>query len=321
MKNGTILVIDDERDVVDLLAYNLEKAGYRVIGAYDGESGLALARERRPDLIILDLMLPGIDGFEVCNALREDFRTHHIPILMLTARGETRDRVEGLRVGADDYVAKPFSLAELLARVRSLGRRAGETLDANPLTRLPGNRAIQNRLETLIAAGRPFAALYVDIDRFKVFNDRHGTVPGDRLIQATAAILVDAVAASGSDLRFVGHVGGDDFVVICAPDRAEAVGRAAIDAFDAKAPAIAPPVGGDTGARLGAPRASGEPAVPTLTIVGVADEDRRFTTPEQVSVSFAVLKRLAKGRTGGSAFTLDRANPQPLPAGGEERIA
>ncbi len=291
--NGSILVIEDERDVVDLLTYNLEKAGYRVTGAFDGETGLALAREWRPAVIILDLMLPGIDGFAVCQALREDFRTLHTPILMLTARGETRDRVQGLRVGADDYVAKPFSLVELLARVRALARRSEGALDANPLTRLPGNRAIQDRLETLIATGRPFAALYADIDRFKAFNDRHGTLRGDLLIRGTADLLAEVIAGSGSGLRFVGHVGGDDFVAFCDPDRAEAVGRAFLAAFDAKAPLLAPPVHGETGARLGGGLPSPDgPPVPTLTVVGLVGERHRYVTAEQVSVSLAVLKRL-----------------------------
>jgi PleD family two-component response regulator len=304
--SGRVLVIEDERDVVELLTYNLEKAGYRVIAAGDGESGLALARERRPDLVLLDLMLPGIDGFSVCQALREDFRTHHTPILMLTARGETRDRVQGLRVGADDYLPKPFSLVELLARARALIRGAERGLDANPLTRLPGNRAIQDRLETLIGTGRPFAALYADIDRFKTYNDRFGTVQGDRLIRFTADLLADAVAASGSELRFVGHVGGDDFIIFCEPAWADRIGEAAVAAFDAKVSALVPPVGEDTGARLGDARGADGPAVPTLTVVGIVNESRHFVTPEQVSVSLAVLKRFAKGRAGGSLVTVDR---------------
>jgi PleD family two-component response regulator len=305
-ESGRILVIEDERDVVELLTYNLGKAGYAVSAAVNGEAGLALARAQRPDLVLLDLMLPGIDGFTVCRRLREDFRTLHTPILMLTARGETRDRVQGLRVGADDYLPKPFSLVELLARVRALLRRAESGLDANPLTRLPGNRAIQDRLETLIAAGRPFAALYADIDRFKTFNDRFGTLVGDRLIRLTADLLADAVGGSESELRFVGHVGGDDFVVFCDPAWVDRVGHAVVSAFDAQAPSLAPPVGEDTGIRLGEGGGAGGPAVPTLTVVGVVNEGRRFVTPEQVSVSLAVLKRLAKGRPGGSLVTVDR---------------
>jgi phosphate regulon transcriptional regulator PhoB len=119
--NATILVVDDEPTIRDVLAYNLERAHYRVLQAEDGEGALQLARERCPDLIILDLMLPGMDGFDVCRALRQEGR---IPIIMLTALDEEIDRVLGLELGADDYVVKPFSIRELMARVKSVLRRS-----------------------------------------------------------------------------------------------------------------------------------------------------------------------------------------------------
>lgn len=120
-----ILVVDDEKDIVDLLAYNLEKEGYTVIRAYDGERALEQVRSQHPDLLILDLMLPGIKGVDVCRRLRSDPRTEGLPIIMLTAKGEEIDRVLGLEMGADDYITKPFSVRELIARVRAVLRRAG----------------------------------------------------------------------------------------------------------------------------------------------------------------------------------------------------
>ena len=119
-----IAVIEDERDLQAVLDYNLRQAGYEVIQAVRGNDGLALVREKRPDLVILDLMLPDVSGTEICKALKRDPATQGIPILMLTARGEEIDRVVGLEVGADDYLAKPFSPRELLARLRALLRRA-----------------------------------------------------------------------------------------------------------------------------------------------------------------------------------------------------
>lgn len=119
-KQTTILVVDDEPSIVDVLRYNLEKANYAVLVARDGEQALQLAQERQPDLIILDLMLPGIDGLEVCRSLRKE---DNIPIIMLTARDEEIDRVVGLELGADDYVVKPFSTRELIARIKSVLRR------------------------------------------------------------------------------------------------------------------------------------------------------------------------------------------------------
>jgi len=119
-----ILIVDDEKDIVDLVAYNLEKEGYGVLKALDGEKALALVRSKRPDLVLLDLMLPGIQGLEVCKRLRQDAETATVPIIMLTAKGEELDRVIGLEVGADDYITKPFGVKELVARIRAVLRRS-----------------------------------------------------------------------------------------------------------------------------------------------------------------------------------------------------
>ena len=121
MAEGTVLVIEDEENLQEALKYNLEREGYDVLTAGDGERGLSAARERQPDLVILDIMLPQLDGLEVCRILRRERDT---PIIMLTAKGEEVDRVVGLELGADDYITKPFSMRELLARLRTVLRRA-----------------------------------------------------------------------------------------------------------------------------------------------------------------------------------------------------
>ena len=121
-----VLVIDDEKDIVSLLRYHLEKSGFHCLEGMDGTTALRLVREHHPDLLILDLMLPGMDGLEICRQLRQDAATARLPILMLTAKAEEVDRVVGLEVGADDYVVKPFSPRELVARVRAILRRSQE---------------------------------------------------------------------------------------------------------------------------------------------------------------------------------------------------
>jgi two-component system phosphate regulon response regulator PhoB len=123
MPKKTILAIDDEKDLIDLVRYNLEKEGFQVRGALDGETGLAMALQDKPDVVLVDLMLPGLDGLEVCRRLRADSRTASIPLIMLTAKSGESDRIVGLELGADDYVTKPFSTRELTARVRALLRR------------------------------------------------------------------------------------------------------------------------------------------------------------------------------------------------------
>jgi phosphate regulon transcriptional regulator PhoB len=124
MKKGTILVIDDEKDLIELVRYNLEKEGFDVIAASDGQSGLEVVKRHRPDLVVLDLMMPGLDGLQVCQRLRADPRSGHIPVIMLTAKATEADRVVGLELGADDYITKPFSPREVVARVKAVLRRS-----------------------------------------------------------------------------------------------------------------------------------------------------------------------------------------------------
>jgi two-component system phosphate regulon response regulator PhoB len=126
MRKKAVLVIDDEKDLIELVRYNLEKEGFEVQGALNGESGLAVAMQKMPDVVLVDLMLPGIDGLEVCRRLRSNTRTAAIPLIMLTAKTAESDRVVGLELGADDYVTKPFSPRELTARVRALLRRVSK---------------------------------------------------------------------------------------------------------------------------------------------------------------------------------------------------
>lgn len=121
-----ILIVEDEKDIVKMLEYNLKKEGFRTISCHDGEDGLDLAKREHPDLIILDLMLPGMDGLEVCKTLRKESRTQCIPIIMLTAKAQEADKIVGLELGADDYVTKPFSPRELIARIKAVLRRARE---------------------------------------------------------------------------------------------------------------------------------------------------------------------------------------------------
>jgi two-component system phosphate regulon response regulator PhoB len=149
----TVLLVEDERDIADLVRYHVEKAGMRLVHAADGATALRLARAESPDLVILDLMLPGLDGLEVCRQLRRDALTRRLPIIMLTARGEEVDRVVGLELGADDYVVKPFSPRELLARIRAVLRRTEEP--ATPAGRTVGDLRIDEARHAVTVGDRP----------------------------------------------------------------------------------------------------------------------------------------------------------------------
>jgi two-component system phosphate regulon response regulator PhoB len=171
----TILVIDDEPELVKLLDYNLSKAGYLVISAKDGESGLAAARKHAPDAIILDVMMPGLDGWEVCKRLRQDASTSAMPVLMLTAKGEEGDRVLGLELGADDYLTKPFGVRELIARVKALLRRL-EAASASPEVLKSGKLVIDSSRRTVSAGGKPVALTATEFNLLKALAEKEGRV-------------------------------------------------------------------------------------------------------------------------------------------------
>ena len=135
MKKGTVLIIDDEKDLIELVRYNLEKEGFDVIAATDGQSGLEVVKKHRPDLVMLDLMMPGLDGLQVCQRLRADPRMGRVPVIMLTAKATEADRVVGLELGADDYITKPFSPREVVARVKAVLRRSSPQQDDRQVIR------------------------------------------------------------------------------------------------------------------------------------------------------------------------------------------
>ena len=221
----SILVVDDDPDIARFVEVNLRSAGYEVSVASDGEEALEKAGSLRPDLVLLDVMMPRIDGFEVAHRLRRNPQTSNTSIIMLTAKALATDKVLGLTAGADDYIIKPFDPIELLARVKGTLRRAKEMRNLSPLTGLPGNIRIQEEIERMVREESPFAVLYADLDNFKAYNDQKGFVQGDGLIQATARILQDAVVEHAGADGFVGHVGGDDFVAVVPPEVAEDVAK------------------------------------------------------------------------------------------------
>jgi DNA-binding response OmpR family regulator len=166
-----ILVVDDEPTLVATLKYNLEREGYEVVTAADGESGLSAARDTRPDVIVLDLMLPGLDGLDVCRILRREMTA---PILMLTAKTEEVDKVVGLELGADDYVTKPFSMRELLARVRTLARRAEMPPAARPEILTEGDLRVDLRRRQASRGGQPLPMKPREFDLLAFFLRNHG---------------------------------------------------------------------------------------------------------------------------------------------------
>ena len=166
-------------------------------------------QSQTPDLVLLDVQMPVMDGFTTCQKIKSDLLLRHIPVMMLTAQAGVSSKVTGLERGADDYITKPFDLQELIARIRTLLRRTRQGLEANPLTRLPGNITIENEILGRLEAHQPFAVLYLDLNSFKAYNDTYGFLKGDEVIRETAKIILKE---ADKDRGFVGHIGGDDFI-------------------------------------------------------------------------------------------------------------
>ncbi len=190
MPKERILVVDDEEDIQELVRYNLTREGYRVAGALTGEEALKKARSEAFDLIVLDLMLPGIDGLEVTRRLKSDRRTAHIPIMMLTAKGEEADIVSGLELGADDYITKPFSPRVLTARVRAALRRENRRFDDDTATISIHELEIHPGRRTVLAGGNPVELTFTEFQVLRVLSRRPGWV-------FTRGQIVDAVHGDG----------------------------------------------------------------------------------------------------------------------------
>jgi len=213
-----ILVADDDQEVMELLKFTLESEDYTVITASDGEEALALVREEHPDMVVLDVNMPKLSGYEVCEKIRADGSTCLIPVMMLTSYSKIKDRLTGIKLGADDYVEKPFEPFEIVARIEGLLKRTRESLSANPLTGLPGNVTIEAEIKRRLEEGTSFSVIYADIDHFKAYNDKYGFEKGDNVIRLAATIIRAAAAAVGNKNDFLGNIGGDDFIIVTTPD-------------------------------------------------------------------------------------------------------
>ncbi len=218
LKMAYILCVDDEDSISSLVRQILKMAGHEVEIAEDGFSALAQIAAREPDLIVLDRSMPGMDGIDVCRAVKANPFLSRVPVLMLTALANVDFKVEGFDAGADDYLAKPFEPRELTARVSALLRLVAREGDRNPSSGLPGGRAITLEIEARVARREPCSVIYFDLDYFKPFADTFGFAVADDVIAGTGALLGKLVAECGD---FAGHIGGDDFLVICPPKRAQ----------------------------------------------------------------------------------------------------
>jgi len=220
--DGQILIVEDNVDLAEMLDTLFQDLGYEVLIIPYGEEALVLCEERMPELVILDIYLPDIDGYEVCRRLRKNPRTEHIAVIFLSVRTLQDDKLMGLELGAVDYVTKPFDNEELKLRVQNLMREIQHKRSVDGVTGLPRGRFIEDQLRLLLRREN-WALMYIGISGFGPFKEAHGLESAKMVLRITASTLLEAVGELGTVDDFVGHAGEDDFIVITVPARAQAL--------------------------------------------------------------------------------------------------
>ena len=222
MAKPRLLIVEDDVDINTMLRIFFGSQGYDVDTAFRGMEALEKTRQVMPHLIVLDIMLPDIDGYEVCSNLRKNARTSHIPVIFLTQKDERSDKLKGLELGADNYITKPFDIEELKLYVQnSLARSERESL-TDPQSGLPAGRLIEDQLRRIIRL-KDWSFLDIKINFFDAFKDVYGFIAANDVLRFTAMLLGEVVDKYGTAGDFIGHAGGENFVIITAPGVAQPV--------------------------------------------------------------------------------------------------
>jgi DNA-binding response OmpR family regulator len=292
-----IVVAEDDDAIAHLVNMSLGDAGYLCLRAHDGEEAIRLVRAHDPDLLVLDVMMPRVDGLEVARRLKADVMWSRTPILMLTALGGVEQQVEGLEAGADAYMAKPFNLREFAARVKALIRAARRERDRSPTTELPGSRAIDDQIEAVLGRKEHdlAAAVHIDVVRFDSFSDAVGFSHAEDVVRSIARLILEEARAATGGGAFVGHLGGADFIAVMAVSAAQGFSDNAAAAFEARRLELA----GAAGAEL-APGLALTIAIAPTEGLGAGDND-------ELGRRLGIAMRLAKVKAcdhGGAMSTV-----------------
>jgi PleD family two-component response regulator len=232
MGKARLLVVEDDIDIGNMLKIYFSGMDFDVDVAVRGSDALEKTKQVLPHLIVLDIMLPDIDGYEVCRNLRTNMRTSHIPVIFLTQKDERSDKLQGLELGADDYITKPFDIEELKLRVQGAIRRSERESLTDPRSGLPAGRLIENRLREIIRQ-KGWALLDARVNNFEPFKDVYGFVAGDDVLRFTAMLIGEVIDELGTTSDFIGHAGGDNFIIITmAEGKADAIKARLKERFD-----------------------------------------------------------------------------------------
>ncbi len=222
MGKARLLVVEDDVDISNMLRIYFGGMGYDVDAAMRGQDAIEKTRQVMPHLIVLDIMLPDISGYDVCKALRTNTRTSHIPVIFLTQKDERSDKLQGLELGADDYITKPFDIDELRLRVQNAISRSERESLTDPQSGLPAGRLIEDQLRRMIRQ-KDWAFMDIRINHFEPFKDVYGFIAANDVLRFAGMLLGEVVDEFGSQDDFIGHAGGDNFVIITREASAQAI--------------------------------------------------------------------------------------------------
>ncbi|MEW6092883.1 MAG: response regulator [Chloroflexota bacterium] len=213
-----ILIVEDDLDVAEMLNAYFRVQGYEISSVNWGEDGVQACQASPPDLVILDIRLPDIDGYEVARQLRSNRRTADIPIILLTEKRDRVERLQGLELGVEDYITKPFDVQELRLRVRNILRRAGQDILNNPVTGLPEGKLVEERIRECLGRA-DWTMLITSLENLDSFREAYGFVASDDVLRAVSLMVQNTVRELGGQEDFLGHLGLTDFILITKPDR------------------------------------------------------------------------------------------------------
>jgi CheY-like chemotaxis protein len=240
MGKGRILVVEDDADISKMLKIYFDSQGYEVLVAMRGNDALETCRTKLPNVVVLDIQLPDIDGYEICRILRSNTRTSYVPIIFLTQKDERSDKIAGLELGADDYITKPFDIEELKLRVEGAIRRSQREALTHPVTNLPAGKLIEEQLKKVKDTTEPWTFLYFGIRHIHAFKEIAGPIQVNEVLMFLADIMREVVEENGTLNDFIGQASDNDFIVITSPEKASAICHTVTERFDSESEVFYP---------------------------------------------------------------------------------
>lgn len=309
MRKKKILIVGHSLQRIDIYKSIFSGDLYELIAGVDCDEVMEILTNNLIDLLIINLEMSLSKELSLVKKIRSDASKDLFPIIIVNDNPDIGQKIEFLTLGVDDYLHYPFNETEMFLRAKNIIKRVSKNRDVNPLTKLSGNIEIEEQITYEIQQGNDFAVLYCDLDNFKAYNDAYGFENGDKVIKAVADTLSATINEVGTPEDFVGHIGGDDFVIITTPDRMDIIGQTIIDKFSAKSKSFYNAHDLAAGYIIAKGREETERKYPliSISVAGVSSLVRRLICPSQVAEIAAVIKKKAKNM-GGSLYLKDERN-------------